>query len=132
MENTVKTIRVTKAQRYADIRAMLEGSAVINGTSVDEALAFIDHEVELLARKNASVDKRQSEVQKVNEGYMAEIVDYLATTDGGKTCSEIGKAIPSLSDFNTSKLSSLCNTLVKRDVLVKGTVKGKTLFSLAQ
>lgn len=125
------TIRVTKAQRYEDIKAMLMGEAVPHSTTMDEAMAFIDHEVELLTRKNASVDKRQIEAREINEGYMAEIVDYLATVDIGKTCGEIGKAIPSLFDFNTSKLSSLCNTLVKRGTLTKAVVKGKTLFSLA-
>lgn len=132
MTNTTSSVRVTKAQRFADIRAMLCGEAIVNGTTVDEALMFIDHEVELLTRKNTSADKRQNATQKANEGYMAEILDYLATLDGeGKTCSEIGKAIPSLFDFNTSKLSSLCNTLVKRGLVVKATVKGKSIFKLA-
>lgn len=125
------TIRVTKAQRFEDIKAMLTGENIVNGTTITEAVDFIDHEMELLSRKNTSVDKRQLEAQKINEGYMAEIADYLATVDGGKTCSEIGKAIPSLFDFNTSKLSSLCNALVKRGVATKATVKGRSVFSLA-
>ena len=41
MTNTTSSVRVTKAQRFADIRAMLCGETIVNGTTVDEALMFI-------------------------------------------------------------------------------------------
>lgn len=131
MEN--KTVRVTKANRYADIKVLLTGEGEVKfGTTIEDAVAFIDHEVNLLAKKNANGDKKQTEAQKKNDGYMAEIVDFLAGIEGdGMTCTDIGKAIPSLAAFNTSKMSSLCNALVKRGDVVKATVKGKTLFKLA-
>ena len=134
MANTTSTVRVTKAQRFADISAMLNGLTPQFGTDVATATEFITHEVELLAKKNSSADKRKTEKSAQDEGFKALIVDFLATLDAsaaGMTCSEIGKAIPELSEFNTSKLSSLCNALVKDGALVKNTVKGKSLFSLA-
>ena len=67
MEN--KTVRVTKTQRFADIIAMLNGESVKFGTSTADAIAFCEHEVELLAKKNASVDKRKSAEQEKNDGY---------------------------------------------------------------
>lgn len=127
-----KTPRITKAQRFADIKALLTGDTAPNGTTVDEALSVIDHELELLSRKNTSVDKRKAEADAQNAAFKASIVDFLAGVDGdGMTCTDIGKAIPALADFNTSKMSSLCNSLVKDGALVKATVKGKTLFRLA-
>lgn len=129
-----KTTRVTKTQRYADIRAMLHGESVQFGTTLTDADAFIEHEVALLTKKNASVDKRKQAENAKNDTYKAAIVDFLATLnpeDKGMTCTDIGKAIPTLAAFNTSKMSSLCNSLVKDGVLVKETVKGKTLFRLA-
>ena len=132
MEN--KTVRVTKTQRFADIIAMLNGESVKFGTSTADAIAFCEHEVELLAKKNASVDKRKSAEQEKNDTYKALIVDFLAGVTGdGMTCTEIGKSIAELSAFNTSKMSSLCNAMTKPDDgrLIKSTVKGKTLFRLA-
>jgi len=127
-----KTNRVTKAQRFEDIVALLNGNEAKYGTTVADAEAFIAHEVELLTRKNASVDKRKAEADAQNATYKALIVDFLAGVEGdGMTCTDIGKSIPQLADFNTSKMSSLCNSLVKDGSVVKATVKGKTLFKLA-
>lgn len=129
MEN--KTVRVTKSQRFDDIIAMLNGESVKYGTSIKDATDFINHEKELLAKKNASVDKKKAAEDKKNASYKALIVDFLATVENGMTCTEIGKSIDELSAFNTSKMSSLCNGLVKDGTIVKETVKGKTLFKLA-
>ena len=129
-----KAVRITKAQRYADIKALLKGEAVKFGTTPTDALDFIDHEVALLTKKNASVDKRKAAEAVKNDGYKALIVDFLAALDpsvDGMTCTDIGKSIPALAAFNTSKMSSLCNGLVKDGSVVKATVKGKTLFKLA-
>jgi len=127
-----KTARITKAQRFSDIAAMLNGEPVKYGTTTQDALNFIAHEVELLQKKNASVDKRKSAEDAKNAEYKSLIVDFLAGVDGeGMTCTNIGKSIAELADFNTSKMSSLCNSLFKDGVLTKATVKGKTLFKLA-
>ena len=126
------TIHVTKAQRFADIIAMLNGEDVKFGTTVADATAFCKHEVELLSKKNSSADKRKAAEAAKNDGYKALIVDFLAGVEGdGMTCTEIGKAISDLAEFNTSKMSSLCNALVKDKTLVKNVVKGKSLFKLA-
>ena len=124
--------RITKSDRFADILAMLNGETVTR-TSVEDATAFIKHEMELLAKKNASVDKKKAEESAKNATFKSAIVDFLSVTDVGEgmTCTNIGKSIDSLSGFNTSKMSALCNALVKEGVLVKASVKGQTLFKLA-
>lgn len=125
--------RITKAMRFADIKAMVNGGAVLYGTTTDEAVAFIDHEIELLSRKNASGEKKPTATQIQNEKYKAEIMDFLYSRDSreGMTCTAIGKSIPSLSEFGTSKYASLCNALVTEGKLTKATVKGSVLFYLA-
>lgn len=125
------TVRITKTQRFEDIVSLLNGEATKYGTTIADAEAFIAHEVELLTKKNASADKRKDAERAKDEVYKALIADYMAGVEGGMTCSEIGKAIDELSAFNTSKLSSLCNAMVKDGTLVKASVKGKSLFSLA-
>lgn len=125
------TVRITKTQRFEDIVSLLNGEPTKYGTTIADAEAFIAHEVELLTKKNASADKRKDAERAKDEVYKALIADYMAGVEGGMTCSEIGKAIDELSAFNTSKLSSLCNAMVKDGTLVKASVKGKSLFSLA-
>lgn len=138
MSENTKEKRVTKAQRYADIKAMLVGEDTTFGTSTEDALAFIDHEISLLSKKNASGEKKQTETQKQNEGYMAEIANYLAgvTVAGddedakksGKTCTEIQAAIPSLAGYQNQKISRLCNMLADAGTITGDTVKGKKLW----
>lgn len=130
-----KTVRVTKAMRFTDIAAMLEGKPVTNGTTVQDALDFIQHEVDLLNSKNSAASKRKDANRAKDDVYKSMIVDFLATldpNDAGKTCSEIGKSVDGLADFNTSKMSSLCNSLVKDGTVVKSKGKGgASLFKLA-
>ena len=71
-----KTMRITKAMRYADLKAMLNGEAVTYGTTLADALAFIDKEVSLLAKKNSG-EKKPTKAQEENEGYKALILATL-------------------------------------------------------
>lgn len=132
--SNVKTPRITKAQRFEDIAALLNNLDAPNKSTVEELQEFIAHEVELLAKKNASADKRKSADAEKNDALKALIVDFLASAEGdGMTCTEIGKSIPELAtDYSTSKYSSLCNGLVKDGILTKAKGKGdRTLFKLA-
>ena len=141
MSEQTKEKRITKAQRYADIKALLNGEDTKFDTTVDMACEFIDHEVALLSKKNAAGDKKQTETQKQNEGFMAEIVDYLTTATiagdsddakkSGKTCTEIQNALPSLAGFQNQKISRLCNMLADAGKVAADTIKGKKLWRIA-
>lgn len=130
-----KKIRITKANRFEDIKALLTGEATTYGTTTEDAIKFIDHELELLANKNKSDgEKKQTATQKENEGYKAIIIDFLTTSGNpdGMTCTEIGKAIPALSDFNNQKVAALLTQLKRAGKVEAVTGKGgKTLFKLA-
>lgn len=129
-----KKIRITKANRFEDIKALLTDQPVTYGTTIEDALKVLNHELELLANKNKSGDKKQTAVQKENEGYKTLILDFLTATDNpdGMTCTEIGKAIPALSDFNNQKIAALLTQLKRAGKVEAVTGKsGKTLFKLA-
>lgn len=130
MENTVK--RITKAMRFADIKALLSGEDVKHGTSIEDALAFIDNEVALLAKKNASESRKQTDTQKANEKYRALITEYLSMQDSGKTCTEISREVEELSEFNNQKIAALMRQLVEAGTVSKATIKGKSVFTLAR
>lgn len=134
MEKTNKT-RITKAMRFEDIKALLNGTPVNYGTTVEDAMTFIDHELGLLARKNSGEDRKQTKTQQENEGYKVLILEYLAALPedkpNGVTCTEIIKGVPEFDGFTTQKISPLVRQLMLADKVVKTEVKGKALFSLA-
>ena len=66
MEKTNKT-RITKAMRFEDIKAMLNGQPVTYGTTTEDAVDFIEYEVALLAKKNSGENKKQTKTQQENE-----------------------------------------------------------------
>ena len=123
--------RITKNQYFSDIRAILSGEVAPNSISVDELVSFIDREIELLAKKNASGTRKPTAVQAANEGYKGLILDFLATQSGGVSCTDIQKGVPELMDFNNQKVAALVNQLVKAGTVSKAIVKGKSLFTLA-
>lgn len=131
-ENTNKTPRVTKANRFEDIIALLNGDAVKYGTDTPTAVAFIEHEMELLAKKNSGEGKKETKAQQENNALKERIVEFLADKPDGMTCSQLIKAIPGFADYSPQKVAPLCNALVKDGRLVKVDAKGgKTLFKLA-
>lgn len=129
-----KTARITKAMRFEDIKALLNGQPVTYGTSIEDAVNFIDYEVALLAKKNSGETKKQTKTQQENEGYKALILEFLATLPDdkdGATCTEIIKGVAEFEGFSTQKISPLVRQLMAADKVTKTEVKGKALFHLA-
>lgn len=129
-----KTTRITKAMRFEDIKALLNGQPVTYGTSIEDAVEFIDHEVGLLAKKNSGENKKQTKTQQENEGYKALILEFLATLPddkAGVTCTEIIKGVAEFDGFSTQKISPLVRQLMAADKVTKTEAKGKALFRLA-
>lgn len=125
-----KTTRITKAMRFEDIKALLNGQPVTYGTSIEDAVDFIDHEVNLLAKKNSGENKKPTKAQEENEGYKALILEFL-TGKNGVTCTDILKGVPALSEFSNQKISALMRQLRLAGKVTVEEVKGKSLFRLA-
>lgn len=125
-----KTTRITKAMRFEDIKALLNGQPVTYGTSIEDAVDFIDHEVNLLAKKNSGENKKQTKAQEENEGYKVLILEFLADKDG-VTCTDVLKGVPALSEFSNQKISALMRQLRLAGQVTVSEVKGKSLFRLA-
>lgn len=124
-------IKVTKTQRFEDIKGMLTGEVTYpDRTSIEEAIAFIDHEIELLAKKNSG-ERKETDTQRANAKYRQLIAEFLAIQTEGRTCTEIAKGVSELSDFNNQKVAALMRQMVEEGIVRKATVKGKSLFSLA-
>lgn len=134
MENMEKKVRITKAQRFEDIKALLQGKPISYETDVEVAIEFLNHEIELLAKKNNNTtgEKKLTSTQKENETYKEMILDYLSTCDeNGATCTQIFKEVPELSQYSSQKVGALCRQLKLASKVVSTEIKGRTYFKLA-
>lgn len=116
--------KITKKEMFAKIR-----EAVANDT---EMVAFIDHEMELLTRRNGTRSGKPTALQKMNEEIKASILDEL---DSGEkyTIADLIKVIPNPTDtdFTTSKMSALVRQLKEAGLVNREQIKGRAYFSKA-
>ena len=120
MANTKK---ITKATRF---NQLLSIDAV---KSNPDLVAFIEHELELLAKKNAS-DKKPTATQIANNGIKETILDTLADNKV-MTITEMQKANSELADLSNQKISALVRQLIAEGAVKKEEIKRKAYFSLA-
>ncbi len=111
--------KITKREMFEQIRTHLTDEAEI---------AFIDHELELLAKKNERRSDKPTAKQVANATLIEEIYEAMET---GKSyrIAEIQALIPALADVSGQKVSALVkkmrdNVLVSREV-----VKGAAYFT---
>jgi hypothetical protein len=105
MANSTK---LTKAQKYAMLKAI---PAVAENSVLVE---FIDHEVELLAKKNAS-EKKPTAQQTENENIKSAIVEGM---ESGKlyTITDIIKSVPACADLTNQRVSALVRQLIPASI----------------
>lgn len=125
MENKIK--KITKAQRINDIIAMVKEEEVTHGTTTEEALEFLNHELELLNRKGSKSGKpTKSQLRNLE---LAPIVyEYLKSKDEGVRATEIMKNCDLESTQRAvSVLSHLINEKKAENLIVKGVSLYKAL-----
>lgn len=153
MENNIKTVRVTKAQKFEYIMSIIpsDASHVFPGAQDhngnlknapytfdhDEIVAFLRNECDLLSRKNTG-DKKPTKTQEDNEKLKEAIMSYLDTLpatneDGtdfvGVTCSDVLKNVPEFDGWQVQKVAPLLRQLRDSAGLVtSASVKGRTYF----
>lgn len=111
--------KITKKEMFAKIKEIVADDA--------EMVAFIDHEIELLTRRNARSGSR-TKTQIANEQTK---LDILATMEIGKeyTISELIKIVPNCQGFQTSKMSALVKQLKDAGLVERTEHKRKAYFS---
>jgi hypothetical protein len=93
----------------------------------DDEKAFINHEIELLDKKN-STEKKPSATAVANDKLKATILAEM-TVNKAYTCSDIIKTVGECSELSTPKVSYLMNALADEHKVVKTTDKKKTYFT---
>ena len=74
-------------------------------------VAFIDHELELLAKKNAS-EKKPTAQQVANEGLKSVILNVLTENGGLMTITDIQKSSAELADLSNQRISAIVRQMV--------------------
>ena len=111
--------KITKKVMFAKLREMVKDNA--------EMVKFIDHEIELLEKKNASKSAKPTATQIANEGHKKKIMEFLAK-NGKSTVTQIMKAIGLESN---QKTSALVRQLKESGMVVRTEEKGVAYFGKA-
>ena len=113
--------KLTKKDHFNALLALAE--AQDNQTLVD----FINHELELLTKKN-STERKPTAAQKENEGIKAVILAALTTTP--TSISDLQKKDAALAEISNQKISALLRQLIIDNKVVRTEDKKKALFAL--
>ena len=122
MANTTTSTKLTKAQKFAMLRAI---PAVADNAMLVE---FIDHEVELLSKKN-SAEKKPTAQQVANAGIVTAIIEGMEP-NRLYTVTEVIKSIPACADLTNQRVSALLRQLVEGGKVKRTEDKRKAYFSL--
>ena len=123
-----ETKKLTKKDYFAQLKEIVKDNA--------ELVAFIDHEVELLTRKNSG--NSQTKVQKENEVVCEMLVNELAKIAKPITITDLMATSEVVKDYvlengnhlTNQKISALLKQLVDSDVVERIVDKKKTYFQI--
>ena len=115
--------KITKRDRFNALLSLSEVQANA------ELVAFIEHEIELLDKKNSS-EKKPTAQQTVNESIKAAIVAGM-TPNRLYTVSEIQKEISECAELSNQRISALLRQMIGKEI-VRTEDKRKAYFSLAE
>lgn len=123
MMNNTNANKVTKKDRFNELLAI---EAVAQN---EDLVAFINHEIELLTRKNAKSgeSKKQKENAEIKEVLIAE----LATMEKAVTISEFQASNETAKGYSNQKIAALFKQLVEAGRVERIEEKGKALFRVA-
>ena len=122
MENTQNTVKVTKRERFEQIKALVKDN--------EELVAFIDHEIELLNKKNSRSGK-PTKTQLENEKIKNTILDILQTTGKPMTVTQL-LTNDELDGLSNQRVSALLTQLRKADAVVRTVEKKVAFYSIKE
>lgn len=117
------TKKITKRERF-------ESLLNIEAVKADAGLVeFINHELELLAKKNSS-EKKPTAQQTANEGIKQAILDGMED-NRLYTITELIKNVPACAELTNQRVSALMRQLIADSLVVRTEDKRKAYFSKA-
>lgn len=135
MANNVKIIKSVQFTAIRNYLEILGGDVVLGEVMVKEqtipytadmAIELIDHEIELLTKKNTP--GKPTKVQQENAKLTEAVYEGM---EMGKpyTVTEIIKSVPAVAGMNISKVRPLLTPLMEAEKVKREEVKGKAIFT---
>ena len=121
------------AEKKFTKREKFEMLAKIPAVAENEMLAeFIEHELDLLAKKNASGQGKQTATQKANEELKNAIVEEMSKEPNRLfSVSEMIKCFECCNELSLPKVTALVTQLHKAEIIVRVEEKRKAYFKMA-
>lgn len=120
----------TKRENFTEI------AEILRGLGNEELAEVMEHEIELLTRKNASKSKAQKEKEAQNAEYADAVLAVLEGFAEPTFVSEIIKAMPDAmtpeNGWSSQKMTPILGRLVADKQVVKTIVKGRSVYALAE
>ena len=110
--------KLTKKEMFAKLKGLVGDNA--------DMVAFIDHEIELLTKKNGN--RKPTKAQEENNALKEIIVNGM---ESGKeyTITDLTKSIAEISDLSNQRVSALVRQLKEENLVARNEIKGKAYFS---
>ena len=128
---TTTNKKITKRDKFTAVLSMLNTidptTTVADGITAEELVDFVNHELELLAKKN-SADKKPTEKQTENIGIKDTILDVLCKDGGLMTVTDVQKASAELGELSNQRISALLRQLVADGYVERIEDKRKAYF----
>lgn len=119
--------KITKRESFAEIREILAE------LGKDRLVGVMEHELELLAKKNASGSSKPTAAQIVNEGIKANILECMANEPNRLfTISEMQKLFPCCAELSNQRVSALVRQLIADGKVERLEEKRKAVFRIAR
>lgn len=119
--------KITKRESFAEIREILAE------LGKDRLVGVMEHELELLAKKNASGSSKPTAVQIANEGIKADILECMANEPNRLfTISEMQKVFPCCAELSNQRVSALVRQLIADGKVERLEEKRKAVFRIAR
>jgi carbamoylphosphate synthase small subunit len=114
--------KITKRESFTEIKEILES------LGKDSLVEVMEHELELLAKKNASAKDKPTATQVANEGIKETIIDTLLENGDKMTISEMQKANAELGELSNQRISALIRQLISDGRVERVEEKRKAYF----
>ena len=111
---------MTKREMFAAIREVVIDNA--------EMTAFIDHEIELLAKKS-SAEHKPTKTQLENIHFKEVILAYLTDVEVSRCIKDLQAEIPEISSLSNQRVTHLMTALVNENKVTKEYVKKTPFYS---
>ena len=88
---------------------------------------FIEHEMELLVKKNSG-EKKPTATQVVNEGIKSAILEFVNKSEKFFTITDFIKQVPECAGLTNQRVNALVRQLLKEEQVERTEIKGRAYF----